>query len=146
MSYETINPEQALELMRGDPAHVYLDVRSVDEFEQGHAEGAINIPIAHLGPGGMTPNADFLRVATKALETSAPIVVGCKMGGRSARACEALSQVGFTQLKNIDGGFGGRPDAGDPSAQKGWQGSGLPVSTEPAPEQTYRHLEANANG
>ena len=144
MSYDTINPEQAHALMGEDPPHVYLDVRSVEEFEAGHADGAINIPIAHKQPGGMTPNPDFLRVVTAALDPATPLVVGCKMGGRSARACEALSQVGFTQLKNIDGGFGGRPDAPDPAAQKGWQACGLPTATAADEKQTYRHLESQS--
>jgi rhodanese-related sulfurtransferase len=93
-----------------------------------------------MGGGGMSPNPDFMTVMTAKFDKDAPLVVGCKMGGRSARACEMLDAAGFTQLKNIDGGFSGRGDARDPSVRGGWSGSGLPVTTTPAPGATWTEL------
>lgn len=144
MSYRTIDPAEARRLMDDADAHTYLDVRSEQEFAAGHAAGALNVPIAHLGAGGMEPNEDFLAVVEAALPKDAPLVVGCKMGGRSARACEILAQAGYTRLHNIDGGFGGRPDAPAESARKGWQRSGLPVETAAPAESTYEHLKQQA--
>ena len=43
-----ISPQEAYELMQRDPEIIYLDVRSVPEFEAGHAPGAINIPLKQL--------------------------------------------------------------------------------------------------
>src|SRR5690606_7904073 len=125
MSYQTITPDDAHARMNGDPRHVYLDVRSIPEFEEGHAPGALNVPIFHLGDGGMEPNPEFLAVVKANVDPNTPLVVGCRMGGRSARACEVLAGAGYTALHNIDGGFGGRPDAPHPSARKGWHASGL---------------------
>ncbi len=144
MSYETIDPRRAFELMHGSTPYTYLDVRSVEEFNAGHAEGALNVPIAHLGAGGMAPNPDFVTVVSAHVDKEAPLVVGCKMGGRSARACEMLAAAGYTNLKNIDGGFGGRPGAGDESVEAGWQGAGLPVSTTAPQAATYEYLKSKA--
>ena len=144
MSFENITPAQAHGLMDGEPKHTYLDVRSIPEFEAGHAPGAVNVPLLHMGPGGMEPNPDFLAVVEATLDKEAPLVVGCKMRGRSAKACELMTQAGFANLHNIDGGFGGRPDAPEESSRQGWAASGLPTTTDAAPEQTYEHLKSNA--
>jgi rhodanese-related sulfurtransferase len=141
MTFEDINPQEASRRMSGKPPHVYLDVRTPQEFAQGHAVGALNVPIAFMGPGGMAPNPDFVKVVGKHLKKDAPLVVGCKMGGRSRRACETLTAAGFTAVANIDGGFSGNPDADDESAQSGWSGSGLPVTTKPAKGATYEELK-----
>jgi rhodanese-related sulfurtransferase len=61
MSVKRVSPEEALDLVR-DQGYVYLDVRSVPEFEQGHPAGAYNAPVVHMGPMGSQPNADFLPV------------------------------------------------------------------------------------
>ena len=43
-----------------DGGYAYVDVRSVPEFEAGHPQGAVNIPLANMVPGGMVPNPAFL--------------------------------------------------------------------------------------
>jgi len=144
MSFDQITPEQAHALADGDPKHTYLDVRSLPEFEAGHAPGAINVPLLHKGTAGMVPNPEFLAVVQANVAAETPLVVGCKMGGRSARACELLAEAGFTALHNIDGGFSGRPGATEESSRKGWEGSGLPTTLEAPTETTYEHLKSKA--
>ena len=56
-----ISPGEARELIEKE-GYVYVDVRSVPEFESGHPEGAYNVPLLHMGPAGMTPNPEFLSV------------------------------------------------------------------------------------
>jgi rhodanese-related sulfurtransferase len=75
----------------------YLDVRSIPEFEQGHPAGAFNVPLLHLDPatGQMRPNPDFLPVVRANFPPDAPMVIGCKMGGRSQQACEILASAGY---------------------------------------------------
>lgn len=131
MSFETVDPRQAHDLMSGAEPHVYLDVRSVEEFAAGHATGALNVPIAHKGAMGMSPNEDFLRVVEAHVSSDQRVVVGCKMGGRSARACEMLVAAGYTNLKNIDGGYGGNPNGGSDAIRSGWAACGLPTTQEP---------------
>ena len=55
-----VSPEEAAVLM--EEGCVYLDVRSVPEFEAGHPTGAYNVPLLDMGPGGMVDNPEFLSV------------------------------------------------------------------------------------
>lgn len=74
--YETLEPGGAKErLDRGD--WIYLDIRSVEEFEQGHVPGAYNIPLLHMDPvQGMVPNPDFYEVVKKHFAPDANLVLG----------------------------------------------------------------------
>ena len=130
-------PDKAKMILYEDPKAVYLDVRSIPEFTQGHAAGAINIPLMHFTNGQMAPNPDFPMVAGSVLEKDKTYVVGCKMGGRSQKACEILERLGFKKLFNIHGGFGGAPD------QPGWKDLGLPVSTDNGPGVSYESLRSS---
>src|SRR5437867_2875510 len=106
-----VTAQEAHDLLNNDPEYIYLDVRSIPEFEAGHAPRAINIPIMHFAPGaGMSPNPDFAAVVEANLPRDSKLVVGCKMGGRSARACELMTQMGYTNVANIRGGFVGAVD------------------------------------
>lgn len=136
MTIEQINPTKAKEILDKDPKAVYLDVRSVPEFELGHAVGAVNIPIAHWDDTSsrMIANPDFANVVMAVLPKEAPMVVGCKSGGRSQAACEVMEKLGYVKLHNIVGGFGGSPD------QTGWRDSGLPVSQENGDGVSYEFL------
>ena len=136
-----VNAQEAYDLMRSDPEYVYLDVRSVPEFEAGHAPGAINIPIMHFSPGaGMSPNQDFTAVVEAALPKDAKLVIGCKSGGRSARACDVMSQMGYTNVANIRGGFVGAMDNMGRVTEPGWSMLNLPTCNECSNEASYEAL------
>lgn len=122
MALEDIDPTTAQ--ARQAEGVRYIDVRSPEEFAAGHPEGAINIPIAFLQGGGMVVNPDFVSVVHKHFTPETPLLLGCKSGGRSARALQALASEGFTNLANVEGGFSGAP------GKRGWVDLGLPVSTE----------------
>jgi rhodanese-related sulfurtransferase len=142
-----VGAQEAYDLLQSDPELVYLDVRSVPEFEAGHAAGAINIPLMHFSPGaGMSPNPDFPTVVDAALAKDAKYVVGCKTGGRSARACELMSQMGFTNVTNIRGGFGGMTDNTGRLVAPGWSTLGLPVCAACDDDARYESLAAKARG
>ncbi|MCP5468364.1 MAG: rhodanese-like domain-containing protein [Deltaproteobacteria bacterium] len=144
-----ISPEETQAELEQDKSAIYLDVRSIPEFEAEHPKNAINIPIMHRneGTGSMEPNPDFLKVALVNLPKDKRLFVGCLRGGRSLKACQLLEQNGYEKLHNVEGGFGG---AVDPStglvSQKGWKASGLPVSTESKENETYRALREKAFG
>lgn len=140
-----INAKEAYEKMQKDPEYIYLDVRSIPEFEQGHAAGAMNIPIMHFDPGvGMYPNEEFTKVAEANLPKNAKLVVGCKMGGRSSRACEILTQMGYTDVTNIIGGYSGATDNMGRVVEPGWSMLGLPVSKGSGEDAGYEKLAAKA--
>jgi rhodanese-related sulfurtransferase len=139
MTIKSVTPEEAHELVR--QGAVYVDVRSEQEFEQGHPPGALNVPIAHFGPAGMTPNADFLSVMKSAFSPSEKLVIGCKAGGRSRRAAELLEQAGFADLSDMAAGWDGSRDAfGRPLP--GWSKRGLPVEPGFPEGQRYEDVKA----
>jgi rhodanese-related sulfurtransferase len=122
----------------------YLDVRSIPEFQQGHPAGAFNVPLLHLDPptGQMRPNPEFLAVVKANFPHGTPMVVGCKMGGRSQQACELLSSAGFENVTNVLGGWGGAPQMG----HAGWLQAGLPVETTADQAREYDALHKKAAG
>src|ERR1700742_1589834 len=140
-----VRPQEAYDLMEKDPEVIYLDVRSVPEFEAGHPTGAINIPLLHFIPGaGMAPNEDFPAVVDANLPKDAKLVIGCKSGGRSANACQIMSQMGYTDVTNVRGGFSGAGDMFGRVTEPGWSMLDLPVSTETADGADYETLAAKA--
>lgn len=75
---------------------VIVDVRSPEEFEHDHVQGAINIPL------------DSLPSRLSDLPRSATIVTACgKGGGRSERAAELLRERGFRFVRSLCGGTQG---------------------------------------
>ena len=109
----------------------YVDVRSQAEFEQGHPAGAVNVPLLDRDPrsGQMMPNPDFMSMMTANFPPDTPLLIGCQVGGRSMRAAQMLEALGFTDVTNVKGGFGGMRDPMGRSIDPGWEESGLPVET-----------------
>jgi rhodanese-related sulfurtransferase len=98
----------------GVPADaVLLDVRESDEWQAGHIEGALHIPLADLPArfGELPADAD--------------LVVVCRSGGRSARAVAWLNENGHGAL-NLDGGMGA------------WAASGREMVSETGEAPTVR--------
>jgi rhodanese-related sulfurtransferase len=139
-----VSPQEAWDLLQSDPSYIYLDVRSVDEFHAGHPRNAINIPLLHLQPGGMTPNPDFPAVVEASLPKDAKLVIGCKSGGRSARACDILSQMGYTNVANVRGGFVGAVDNTGRLVEPGWSMLDLPICSRCSDDAEYETLAAKA--
>ena len=140
MTLRRITPQEALELL--EEGWSYVDVRTPEEFEAGHPEGAYNIPWKLSGEGGMQPNPRFLEVVEKTFGKDGKIVVGCQRGGRSKAAAEALLGAGFTQVVDQRAGFGGATDAFGRTVEPGWLAAGLPVATEPLPGRSWAELSA----
>jgi rhodanese-related sulfurtransferase len=80
---------------------VVLDVREDDEWQAGHIEGAVHIPLSEL-PARATE-----------ISGAAQVLCVCKGGGRSARATMLLRQSGVEAV-NLDGGMHGWAAAGHP--------------------------------
>lgn len=138
-----VSPEEAAGLLQ--EGYTYVDVRSEQEFEAGHVPGALNVPISHQGATGMVPNPDFVRVMEAAFPKDAKLVVGCKMGGRSAKATAALKQAGFEALCDMSAGFEGKRDPFGRTTP-GWRDGSREVETGATPGQTYAEVKARAVG
>ncbi len=134
-----ITPQEAHGLMTRE-GYVYLDVRSVQEFEGGHPEGAYNLPLSHLTPLGLQSNERFVDEAVMAFARDTKLVVGCQSGVRSLRAAELLAAAGFTQVVEQRAGLEGVKDPFGRVREPGWRAVGLPFSTTPLPGHAYAEL------
>ena len=146
MSMTTVGVREARRLQT-EEGYSYIDVRSVPEFENGHPEGASSVPLMHLDPATrqMRPNPDFLAVMQARFPTGAKLLIGCQMGGRSARAAQVLAGAGYETAVNVDGGFGGRRDpATGRTAAEGWAEAGLPTETGDGADRGYEALRRQA--
>lgn len=88
----------------GEPL-VVVDVREQAEFDAGHIEGALHIPLRQL--------AKNLRLLP--LDKSSPLALICRSGGRSSYATMALWLLGYRNLRNILGGM------------QAWEREGFPM-------------------
>ncbi len=81
---------------------VLLDVRTPEEFSEGHIPGAINIDY----------NAENFKSEIEKLDKSKQYNVYCRSGRRSAAAMEMMEQSGFNKVINLEGGILGWQEAG----------------------------------
>ena len=143
MSVKRVSASEAAEMMT-EAGYVYVDVRSIPEFDAGHPEGAYNIPLVQMGPGGMAPNPDFLRVFEDAFPKDARLILGCQTGVRSLQAAQILQAQGFSDVVDHRPGFAGAPPTMGAGPEPGWRALGLPVATQAAEGRAYPALAAAA--
>jgi rhodanese-related sulfurtransferase len=148
VSIQQVNAQQAHALMAQDPNIIYLDVRTVPEFEDGHPPAALNVPVVIPNPamGRMVPNPDFLPTVEAHIPKDATIIVGCMSGGRSQYAAEALEDAGYQRLANMQGGFGGARDQVGRLLVPGWQDCGLPEEGGDGGAKSYHALLRKSAG
>jgi len=103
-----VSPDEAAATIADAPDDlVILDVRTQEEFDEGHIEGAVVL--------------DFYRddfadeLAT--FDPAVPYVLYCRSGNRSSQARAIMADLGFQSVEDVDGGIGG------------WTQAGLPVVT-----------------
>lgn len=82
-----------------------LDVRTPEEYREGHIKNSLNINVQ-----GSSFEAEVAK-----LDKKRPVMVYCRSGGRSASAQRMLIDMGFAEVINLDGGI------------RGWQSSGKQV-------------------
>ncbi len=93
--YSDISPAQAKEKIEKGGSILILDVRTREEFSDGHIKGALNIPVDEL-----ERRLDELK-RYKNFE----VIVYCRSGARSKRASEILVKNGFKRVYNLTGGI-----------------------------------------
>ena len=81
-----------------------LDVRSAEEFAEGHVPGALNVPHSEIAS----------RLATLG-SIQKPVLVYCRSGRRADIALKALADLGFERLYHLDGDM------------QAWQSDSLPI-------------------
>ena len=111
----SISVEEVYEIISSNQNYIILDVRTPDEFKEGHIEGAILIPVSEL-EGRLDE-----------LPKDKPIITYCKSGGRSGNAAEILVENSFRKVYDM----GGILD---------WQEEGYPVIVEEETEEVLLEI------
>ena len=91
--YMNIGPEKAKEMMENLESFVLLDVRSEEEFSEGHIPGAIVIPHEEISE----------RAENEIPEKDVPVFVYCRSGRRSKIAAEELVSLGYSEVYEFGG-------------------------------------------
>ena len=91
--YVNITAEEAKQIMDTEEGYIILDVRTQEEYDQGHIPGAIVIS-----------HEEITEKAEKVLtDKDQLILVYCRSGRRSKIAAEALVELGYTNIKEFGG-------------------------------------------
>jgi rhodanese-related sulfurtransferase len=85
-----------------------IDVRSMMEFYEIHAVGALSAPLDTLNPKAI--------MESRGAKASEPLYIICRSGGRSAQACQMFEKAGYSNVVNVEGGT------------LAWEQVGLPVN------------------
>ncbi len=125
MSDHRISPPEALALM--NEGYVFLDIRTPEEFADGHPAGAVNIPMHKGGEAARIERSEFVGEVCDRFDDDAKIIIGCRAGNRSVRAYELLSVLGFADVKELRPGFDGTRGPFGEIIEPGWKRLGLPV-------------------
>jgi len=116
-----LSVQEAIQLMNKDDA-LMLDVRANDEYQQGHIQNSMHIPLASLDA----------RYNELEVYREHPIIVYCRAGNRSTQAGVILKKRGFSDIKQLKGGI------------LDWQSANLPLSkksgTPPQPKKKLPSL------
>lgn len=87
-----VNMPEAKELLQRDQSICLVDVRTAQEYHEGHIPGSVNVPLDRLGG-----------ISSFAPELDKKLFVYCLSGGRSARACAQLASMGYTDISDLGG-------------------------------------------
>ena len=82
----------AVEEYRATPGAFLIDVRTGPEYEAGHIEGAINVPLVSIH-----------YIVNHVRDIEAPVYVYCQSGARSGQAASMIREMGFKNVKNVGG-------------------------------------------
>lgn len=83
------------DMLKNDNNTILLDVRSVQEFNEGHLLGALNLPLGELKN----------KVSLLIPNHGQTIIVYCKMGSRSLKAATILNKMGYINVYQLKGGL-----------------------------------------
>ena len=91
--YVQITAEEAKQIMDTESDYVILDVRTQEEYDEGHIPGAILIPDYEITE----------RAETELTDKNQIILVYCRSGNRSKDASADLAELGYTNVKEFGG-------------------------------------------
>ena len=92
-SYKSISMSEAEDMMKNEKDYIILDVRTAEEYKEGHIPNAINVANETIGEDEIAelPNKNQL------------IMVYCRSGRRSKQAASKLVKLGYSNIVEIGG-------------------------------------------
>jgi len=93
LGYRTITMDEAVKMMSSERDYIILDVRTPEEYAEGHIPGAINVPNETIGTAEIPELPDKAQL----------ILVYCRSGRRSKEAAEKLVKLGYTNIVEFGG-------------------------------------------
>jgi len=109
---EDIVAKEASELIqenKDNPLFVILDVRTPEEFSEGHIESATNVDY----------NSETFREKLDQLDKDKTYLMHCRSGARSSKALPIMAELGFLKIYHMTDGI------------DGWKAGGFPVVPSP---------------
>jgi phage shock protein E len=117
-----ISPEKVAEILKTQKdSYTILDVRTREEFDLGHLDSALLIPV------------DELETRYAELAKNIPVIVYCRSGSRSVKAAALLVSKGFSQVYDMAGGI------------NAWTSKGYPVVVEDTSTPTMSATSASSS-
>lgn len=104
---KNVDAKEAAKLVASGKVTV-LDVRTTEEFADGHIAGATNINFM----------AKDFAAQVGQLDRNKTYLLHCASGGRSKRCLPQMKQLGFKEIIHLDGGMAAWEEAGNPVAKK----------------------------
>ncbi|MEM1484236.1 rhodanese-like domain-containing protein [Oscillospiraceae bacterium PP1C4] len=90
--FKTMSMAAAKAELEHDPSIKLIDVRTENEYYEGHLPGSINLPLNAAG--------DIEKIVS---DKNAKLFIYCQSGRRSHNACSVFSKLGYTDVTNIGG-------------------------------------------
>jgi rhodanese-related sulfurtransferase len=108
----TVTPQEAQQLMESDSNALVIDVREPDDIAgTGAIPGSLNVPLGMLAIRADQQLPESMR-NEQLQDRSRPILTTCGAGGQASLAAKTLKDMGFENVKIIEGGTKGWKDAG----------------------------------
>ncbi|MFF2482552.1 rhodanese-like domain-containing protein [Paenibacillus sp. NPDC058071] len=89
---QLITPEEVESRLKNSEKLHLIDVREIDEWESGHIKEAVSLPLSELAE------------RYEELDKNAPLIMVCRSGNRSGKACDFLEAQGYN-VTNMTGGM-----------------------------------------
>lgn len=103
-NFRDVSVAQAAQMINDNKELIVLDIRTPEEYSEGHIEGALNIDFR---------DSDF-EAKLAGLDKSKTYILHCHSGGRSGKANKTLEKMGFTDIAHLNRGIQGWRDSGQP--------------------------------
>lgn len=88
-----VSADEVSDMLKDRQKYFLLDVRTTEEYDEGHLENSVLIPVKELEK----------RISE--IPKDKPVIVYCKSGSRSSQAAKVLTENGFTQIYKMVGGI-----------------------------------------